>query len=206
MRGSTPIHLHLRRRLILVFGATFVVAIFGALAIYFLERHAPARRSTATATALFWTSAQLLTVSSQLKNPISTGGRVLDIFFEAWAISVVAVAGRLVRQLLHAQESRAGGPRAAGGGGSGQPTAAGRSAALKKSRIRRVTSSGCSSSMKWPQSGTNSTSKSSAKRREVAAHHALRDREVVLAEEEAGRHGQALLVVALARDDAELAQ
>ena len=44
----------------------------------------------------FWTTTQLLTVSSQLKNPISTGGRVLDIFMEAYAIIVIAtLAGAL---------------------------------------------------------------------------------------------------------------
>ena len=91
MRGSTPIHFRLRRRLIVIYGATFVVAIFGALAVFFFERHAPNTEIHTYGDAIFWTSAQLLTVSSQLKNPISTGARVLDIFFEIWAISVVAV-------------------------------------------------------------------------------------------------------------------
>jgi len=31
-----------------------------------------------------------LTVSSQLKNPISTGGRTLDVFMVIWAITVIA--------------------------------------------------------------------------------------------------------------------
>ena len=38
----------------------------------------------------------LLTVSSQIKNPISVGGRILDVFMEIWAITVVAaLAGAL---------------------------------------------------------------------------------------------------------------
>jgi hypothetical protein len=40
--------------------------------------------------AIFWTTTQLLTVSSQLKNPISTGGRILDVFMEIWAVTVIA--------------------------------------------------------------------------------------------------------------------
>ena len=40
--------------------------------------------------AIFWTSTQLLTVSSSIKNPISTAGRVLDVAMEAYAITVVA--------------------------------------------------------------------------------------------------------------------
>jgi Ion channel len=91
MHGSTEVHLRLRKRLVAVYCATLVVALLGALAIYFLERHAKASEIHNYGDALFWTSAQLLTVSSQMKNPISTGGRILDIFFELWAISVVAV-------------------------------------------------------------------------------------------------------------------
>ena len=40
--------------------------------------------------ALFWTSTQLLTVSSSIKDPISFGGRLLDVFMEAYAITVIA--------------------------------------------------------------------------------------------------------------------
>jgi GDP-mannose 6-dehydrogenase len=46
--------------------------------------------------ALFWTTTQLLTVSSSFKNPISSGGRILDVFMEAYAIIVIAtLAGAL---------------------------------------------------------------------------------------------------------------
>jgi hypothetical protein len=102
MRGSTPIHFRLRRRLLWIYGATFVVGLVGALAIYFFERHAHGTEIHTYGDALFWTSAQLLTVSSQLKNPISTGARVLDIFFELWAISVVAaLAGSIGTFFTH---------------------------------------------------------------------------------------------------------
>ena len=37
---------------------------------------------------------QILTVSSQIKNPLTTAGRVVDVFLEIWAIFVItAVAG-----------------------------------------------------------------------------------------------------------------
>jgi hypothetical protein len=39
---------------------------------------------------VFWTSTQLLTVSSQLRNPISTPARVLDVLLQAYATSAVA--------------------------------------------------------------------------------------------------------------------
>ena len=102
MHGSTPIHVHLRRRLLIIYGATFVVALVGALAVLMFERHARGTEIHTYGDSLFWTSAQLLTVSSQLKNPISTGARVLDILFEMWAISVVAaLAGSLGSFFTH---------------------------------------------------------------------------------------------------------
>ena len=49
-----------------------------------------AREITNYGDSLFWTSTQLLTVSSQLPNPLSTPGRVLDVGLQAYAISIVA--------------------------------------------------------------------------------------------------------------------
>jgi hypothetical protein len=37
---------------------------------------------------------QLLTVSSQIKNPLTASGRIVDVFLEIWALFVVtAIAG-----------------------------------------------------------------------------------------------------------------
>ena len=44
--------------------------------------------------ALFWTTTQLLTVSSQLPNPSSTVAHLLDVVLELWSITIVtSVAG-----------------------------------------------------------------------------------------------------------------
>ena len=44
--------------------------------------------------AVFFTTVQLLTVSSSMTNPLTAGGRVVDVALEAWAIFIVtAVAG-----------------------------------------------------------------------------------------------------------------
>ena len=44
--------------------------------------------------ALFFSTVQILTVSSSLKNPVTHAGQVLDVVLELWAIFVVtAVAG-----------------------------------------------------------------------------------------------------------------
>ena len=60
------------------------------IAAFLLERHSPETEIKTFGSAFFWTSTQLLTVSSQIKNPISVGGRILDVFMEIWAITVIA--------------------------------------------------------------------------------------------------------------------
>jgi hypothetical protein len=55
-----------------------------------LERQAAKTEIKSFGSALFWTSTQLLTVSSSIKNPISPGGRVLDVLMELYAITVIA--------------------------------------------------------------------------------------------------------------------
>ena len=91
LRARTPTHLHLRSRLTFVLGATLLVDAVASLLIFVFERHAHGTEITNIGDAVFWTSTQLLTVSSQLPNPISAPARVLDIFLQAYAISVVAV-------------------------------------------------------------------------------------------------------------------
>jgi hypothetical protein len=51
--------------------------------------------------ALFWTTTQLLTVSSQLPNPEHTMTKVIDVILEAWAIIVVASLAATFSDLLH---------------------------------------------------------------------------------------------------------
>jgi hypothetical protein len=90
-RASTPTHGHLRSRLTSLLIATVILDAVGSLLIFAFERHAPGTEITSLGDSVFWTSTQLLTVSSQLPNPISTPARVLDVFLQAYAISVVAI-------------------------------------------------------------------------------------------------------------------
>jgi hypothetical protein len=90
-RGMTPAHRHLRSRLAVLVCATIVIDLVASALVFLLERHAPGTRITTPGDALFWTSTQLLTVSSQLPNPITAPARVLDVLLQAYAISVVAI-------------------------------------------------------------------------------------------------------------------
>jgi hypothetical protein len=89
-RGSTPTHRRYRDHLTAIVLATVGVDVISTLLAYFLERHAAGTEIHTLGSAFFWSSTQLLTVSSQLKDPISFGGRALDIFMEAYAITVIA--------------------------------------------------------------------------------------------------------------------
>jgi hypothetical protein len=56
--------------------------------------------------ALFFSTVQILTVSSSLKNPVTSAGRVVDVLLEFWAIFVVtAVAGSFASFFLSGDET-----------------------------------------------------------------------------------------------------
>jgi hypothetical protein len=99
-RASTPTHRRLRDHLTVLAVATVGVDLICALAAFLLERHAPQTEVKTYGSALFWTSTQLLTVSSSIKNPISSGGRVLDVCMEIWAITVIATLAAAMGSFL----------------------------------------------------------------------------------------------------------
>lgn len=90
VRAETPTHGRLRDHLVVVGFVTVVVDLVCAVLALLFEQDAPQTQITSFGTALFWTSTQLLTVSSSMQNPLTTGGRILDVFMELYAISVVA--------------------------------------------------------------------------------------------------------------------
>ena len=92
--AKTATHLHLRQRLGAVLAGSLVIDLIAAVAIYFLERGRTATGIHTFGDALFWTTAQLLTVSSQMPNPVTPGGKAVDLVLELWAITAVtAMAG-----------------------------------------------------------------------------------------------------------------
>jgi drug/metabolite transporter (DMT)-like permease len=86
-------HRRLIARLVLALALTLVVDAVGAILTYALERHADGDIHS-FGDAVFFSTVQLLTVSSQIKNPLTPWGRVVDVFLEVWALVVVTgVAG-----------------------------------------------------------------------------------------------------------------
>ena len=90
LTAATTTHRRLRDQFVVVLTATVGVDLVCGAAAFLLERDARQTEIKTVGGALFWTSTQLLTVSSQLKNPISPGARVLDVFMEMYAIIVIA--------------------------------------------------------------------------------------------------------------------
>ncbi len=89
VRATTPTHSLLRDRLAAIAVATVGIDLICAVLAYLFEHSASRTEINTFGSALFWTSTQLLTVSSQLQNPFTVPGRVLDVFMEAYAITVV---------------------------------------------------------------------------------------------------------------------
>ncbi|HET6171892.1 MAG TPA: hypothetical protein VFD90_04770 [Gaiellales bacterium] len=87
-------HRRLFARLVIAAGLTLVVAVMGTLLTYVFERGVKGGDIHGLGDAAFFTAVQLLTISSQIKNPLTTAGRFVDLALEAWSIFVVtAVAG-----------------------------------------------------------------------------------------------------------------
>ncbi len=83
-------HRRLVARLTIALALTLLVDAVCAVLVWRLERHAAGTEIHSFGDAIFFSTVQLLTVSSQLKNPLTTAGRFVDVALEVWAIVVVA--------------------------------------------------------------------------------------------------------------------
>jgi hypothetical protein len=117
IRGETPTHTHLRDRIVAIVFFTAVVDLIGSVAILMLERHATGTEITNFGDSIFWVTTQLLTVSSQLHNPISAGARIIDIVLQAIAISVVASLAGSFAAFFHRRGRERDAQEAQGGAG-----------------------------------------------------------------------------------------
>src|SRR2546423_7114763 len=108
-RRDPPAHRRFLERVVAVVAISLVFDLLAAVAGFLLERHAKGTEITNFGDAIFWTSTQLLTVSSQVPNPLTTGGRVLDVAMEAYAITVVAGVAGVFANFFHERSRQRGG-------------------------------------------------------------------------------------------------
>jgi hypothetical protein len=102
-RGESRTHRFLRARLTFLVATTLLVDAVATTLMAIFEDGSPQSGFHTFGGALFWTSAQLTTVSSQMPNPVTTPGRVIDLIIEVWAISVVATAAASLAAFFHAR-------------------------------------------------------------------------------------------------------
>jgi Na+/H+ antiporter NhaD/arsenite permease-like protein len=110
MRGQQWPHRRLRGRLVTLALAVLVFDVVGTLLMYALEHDVARSGFHGLYGAWFWTTCQLLTVSSQLPNPVTTAGRAVDVVLELLAITIFSsLAASLGSFFVHvAEEERRG--------------------------------------------------------------------------------------------------
>ena len=92
----SPPHPHnvLRRRLLAALVLVAIVDAGGTFLMWLFENDVSHGAIHNIWDAFFFTTVQLLTVSSQMPNPLTTGGRIVDIVLEFTALGLVSgIAG-----------------------------------------------------------------------------------------------------------------
>jgi hypothetical protein len=87
-------HRRLVARVVLAMTLTLLVDVISAVLVWYFEHGIKGGDINGFGDAIFFSTVQLLTVSSQIKNPLTVGGRIVDVFLEIWALFVVtSIAG-----------------------------------------------------------------------------------------------------------------
>jgi hypothetical protein len=84
-------HRRLLARVIIAFCLSAVVDLACAALMWSFESGVKGSEIHGFGEALFFSTVQILTVSSSLKNPVTSAGRVVDVVLELWAVFVVTV-------------------------------------------------------------------------------------------------------------------
>ncbi|HKZ15262.1 MAG TPA: hypothetical protein VJL81_15605 [Solirubrobacterales bacterium] len=101
-RASSKTHYHLRRRITIIFGTTAVFALLCTLVVYLTEHNAKHTEIHNLWDAFLFSTSQLLTGSS-VANPRTNLGKILELVFDLWAITVVASLAGSFGAFFHAR-------------------------------------------------------------------------------------------------------
>jgi ABC-type multidrug transport system fused ATPase/permease subunit len=87
-------HRRLLARVIIALALSVIVDMVGATLMWSFERGLQGSTIHGFGDALFFSTAQVVTVSSSFKNPVTHAGQIVDVGLELWAVFVVtAIAG-----------------------------------------------------------------------------------------------------------------
>jgi len=84
-------HRRLLARLLLALAASIAVFTAGTILIWVLESGRKGGDIHGLGDSAFFCAVQMLTVSSQIKNPLTSPGKVVDVGLEVWAVFVITV-------------------------------------------------------------------------------------------------------------------
>ncbi len=101
-RAETKTHYHLRRRITIIFGATAVFSVICTLVVYLAEHGAHGSEINSLWESFLFSTSQLLTGSS-VANPSTDLGKILELVFDLWAITVVASLAGSFGAFFHAR-------------------------------------------------------------------------------------------------------
>jgi ABC-type branched-subunit amino acid transport system permease subunit len=99
VRAETGAHAELRSRIAGLTAVSLVLDLAAAGAALAFEHGRGG--ITSFGNALFWTTTQMLTISSQLPNPLTTGGKFLDVAMEIYAMVVVSSLAGVFASFFH---------------------------------------------------------------------------------------------------------
>jgi hypothetical protein len=94
LAGWSERHRRLAARIVIAAALSVVVDLAGAVLMWSFESGVKGSAIDGFGDAVFFSTVQILSVSSSLANPVTHAGQVVDVALECWAIFVVtAVAG-----------------------------------------------------------------------------------------------------------------
>lgn len=100
-------HQVLRERLVALTVVSVGVDAIGSVLMLGAERGARGTEITNLGDAAFFTTAQLLTISSQMANPLTTQGRIVDLGLEFYGLAIVSsLAAAMASFLIHRERDR----------------------------------------------------------------------------------------------------
>jgi len=99
-------HRRLLARVIIAFCLSLLVDAVCATLMWSFERGLKGSSIHGFGGALFFSTVQILTVSSSLKNPVTSAGQIVDVVLELWAVFVItAVAGSFASFFLSGDQT-----------------------------------------------------------------------------------------------------
>jgi hypothetical protein len=107
-RNPPSRHRLLRRRLKEALVLVFIVDVAGTVLMWLFENDTRRSEIHTLWDSFFFSTVQLLTVSSQMRNPVTTPGRIVDVFLELTALLLVTgIAGAFASFFLGSESDNA---------------------------------------------------------------------------------------------------